>query len=286
MISRAVLVVFVCLGLWIATSWSQNGTPMGPVARMSLYAPTTYYANASTGNDANPCTSGSPCLTAQRLINLQQSIDNHGYAVTLSLADGNYPAGVVCNGPFVGGGTVTLNGDATTPTNVVLNNGATGIAVSALNYCQLTVTNMSLKGNNDLVRAVNFGIVTVSGDDFTATSGGAHLAARHQGFIFKSGPVTISGGAQEHELFANNGVIFDTGNATTFTASVTFTTAFISGGFDASANIAANSYAFGGHTVTGPEYAVDGAAILYTNGNCSNLPGSTAGVATNNGLCY
>ena len=262
----------------------------GGGGRTILNAPTTYYANASTGNDASPCTISSQCQTAQRLINLQTGIDNQGYAVTLQLADGNYPAGVVCSSPFVGGGTVTLQGNTTTWTNVVLNSSlASNNAVQAATGCVISVVGMQVKGvaGQDTVMAISGGQITLNKIDFTATVGGTQVAARQTGsrIVKSQGAFTISGGALFHEVFTNNANILEGNATTTFTASVTYTDAYIGAKFGASANIQGNTYNLGAFTVTGPQYDVQTNSVLNANGGCSLLPGSSAGTTATGGQC-
>lgn len=284
--TRLHFVAILCaMALAIAGAFAEGSFP-GTGTRLPLQAATTFFANASTGADTNPCTAALQCQTGQRLIGLANTIDTQGFALGLQLADGNYPSGIVCNGPFIGGGIVTLLGNLTTPTNVVLNNGGIGTAVQVQNGCQLAVQGMRLKGNNDLAQSINFASVTLASIDFPATSGGSHIAARHHGFAQVTGPISISGGAAAHMLFANNAAAVEQNQTITFTASVVWSTAYAVGQYAASGKISGNNFVMGANTATGAHWSVDGNAILLTNGQCNNLPGSTAGVSTNQGICY
>jgi len=264
-----------------------NVAVQGASIRTLLSAPTTYYANVSTGNDADPCTSTLPCQTAQRLISLQSTIDNQGNAVTLQLASGNFPTGVVCNGPFVGGGVVTLAGTGSAPTTSI-NTGATGSAVTAQYGCNLTITNVAVFGNSDLIMAIYPGsMVTVSGIYYTATVG-AHLSARQGAHAQSSGPSTIAGGATEHEASTNNGQLVETGQTITFNTSVNFTDAYAVATYDGSMRLTGDTYVNSGDA-TGPKIDIEGNAVLYTASGCASLPGSITAAANNGvygGQCF
>lgn len=74
---------------------------------------------ATTGADTNNGTSGSPFLTIQKAINTFLTIDLNGYTGTISVGAGTYTGGVTLSSPFVGG-NVTLTGDTSTPSNVII----------------------------------------------------------------------------------------------------------------------------------------------------------------------
>jgi len=77
----------------------------------------TFYVNPSTGSDENPGTSGSPFKTIAKAISLIPKIVNHN--VTINLADGSYSEGITLTG-YMGGGIITIAGNAANPENVVL----------------------------------------------------------------------------------------------------------------------------------------------------------------------
>ena len=109
---------------------------------------------ASYGNDANPCTFGSPCKTFQQAVNVVDpggevtAIDSAGFgpititqAVTITSPDG-VEAGIV---PAAGGNAITINAG---PTDAVVLRGLTlngsGIALNGVVFdsgASLTVTN-------------------------------------------------------------------------------------------------------------------------------------------------
>jgi hypothetical protein len=90
--------------------------------REGLTANRTYYVRPD-GNDSNTGlanTAGGAFLTIQKAIDAVASIDLSAYAVTIQLADGTY-TGLIRPKSYVGAGPVTIQGNTTTPANVVLN---------------------------------------------------------------------------------------------------------------------------------------------------------------------
>ncbi len=144
---------------------------------------------------------------------------------------------------------------------------------------------MQLKAATDSFQAIAAGTRGyVCGVDFPSV-GGSHLKAVQGAFVQKSCAVTISGGATAHEFAANNAVIRDVGNTTSFTNNATFSDAFISGSSNGSTNTSGATYTLNAHTVTGARFDANSGATLFTNGTCATLPGSVAGTQTTQGQC-
>lgn len=90
----------------------------------------TYYV-ATTGSDSNDGrTVGSPFLTIQHAVDIiSQALDLSIYSVTIQLANGTYniSGGIAVSlKSCVGSGTVVIQGDTTTPSNVVINSTTNG----------------------------------------------------------------------------------------------------------------------------------------------------------------
>lgn len=77
----------------------------------------TFYVNSATGSDENDGSSGSPFKTIAKAISLIPQIVNHDVAI--NLADGSYSEGITLSG-YVGKGIISVKGNTTTPSNVVL----------------------------------------------------------------------------------------------------------------------------------------------------------------------
>lgn len=260
-----------------------NGANTPQVYFHLLNGPTTFYANATTGNDANPCSLASPCQTAQRLIDLQNYVDNAGFAVTLQLADGTYPGAVACSHGFLGGGTVTLQGNVGTPTNVVLNSGLAPIGITATSGCRLYVTGIQVKGTDRAIQLNDSGTtVFVCADDFPGGTGPALITA--VGLIKVTCGITVSGNyAALFQVQQNGAIVMN--QPVSFSGDVTFATAFINIFLNASINMTGSTFNLNGHTITGPRFRADSTGTIISGGLCGSLPGSIAGSATNQGQC-
>ncbi|MHC5542321.1 hypothetical protein ACYOEI_29205, partial [Singulisphaera rosea] len=89
--------------------------------RIKLTANATYYV-ATTGNDSNPGTSGSPWLTVQHAVDYAlNTVDSGGFNVTISVANGTYTGAASITKPMVGGGLLIIQGNVGTPANVFFN---------------------------------------------------------------------------------------------------------------------------------------------------------------------
>jgi hypothetical protein len=108
-------------GVWNVRQSDGTAFPIKD-ARKKLAANTTYYV-ATTGNDSNPGTVGSPFLTIAKAVSTLYQIDMNNYGVTIQVADGTYPERVqFLNFPVGYGGSsyIRLYGNTATPTNVVI----------------------------------------------------------------------------------------------------------------------------------------------------------------------
>jgi len=106
-----------------AAASSLSGFFVSPSSvRTKLTANRTYYVRTD-GNDSNTGltnTSGGAFLTVQAAINTVAALDLQIYNVTIQIADGTYAGAMVVNGPWLGTGDVTIQGNNATPSNVVL----------------------------------------------------------------------------------------------------------------------------------------------------------------------
>lgn len=124
-----------------------SGASQWVPAREILTANRTYYVrtDGSDSNNGLSNTSGGAFLTIQKAWNTILTLDLAGNTVTIQLADGTYTAGLSISAPALGG-TVILNGNSSTPTNVVI---STTICVSlSAPGSAITVQNLRLSGSD------------------------------------------------------------------------------------------------------------------------------------------
>src|SRR5947209_19614879 len=98
--------------------------------REQLAGNRTYYVrtDGADGNNGLANSSGGAFLTIQKAIDTAAALDLSIYNVTIQVADGSYTGAVTVTGPWVGSGTVFLQGNTTTPANVVITTSGAGAA--------------------------------------------------------------------------------------------------------------------------------------------------------------
>ena len=243
--------------------------------RKKLVANTTFFV-ATTGNDTtgSGLTVGSPWLTGQKAINyIRDNIDLNGYTATIKFADGTYTGALVCSTPFTGPGAVQIEGNTTTPANVVLNVSATCLTVT--DGSSVLVRGVKFVSSNNGMEVSYGGRVTVNGlVDFGACS-------NYQFYIWNCGNVivtsnyNITGGGKRHINCITGGQFSHSGYTVTLTGTPAFSECTV-GGFDqARITIYSNTYS---GAATGKRYQADNLTHIDTaGGGASYIPGNSAG---------
>jgi hypothetical protein len=259
--------------------WAPIG---GGTFRTRLTNTANYYV-ATTGNDSNPGTSGSPWLTIQHALNyIQQSIDLGGFTATINVADGTYTGSVLLFGPFTGG-EVILQGDTGNPANCIIST--------------TSANGISLGGNSFLTLGGGFSLQTTTSGDGIAVDDNSYLkilgpmnygacAGNHINVfggsqIFIDGNETISAGAATHlNASQRAGIIKSSGMTTTLSGTPAFTT-FVNCVNQSYIEDTGTTYS---GSATGTRFAVASNAAINTNGGGANYyPGNSAGTGTNAG---
>lgn len=214
-------------------------------ARDKLTAARTYYIDVTNGNDNNDgraAGSGRAFQTIQKFWDTCLKLDLNGYTVTGQLADGTYTGGLAASGPVLGG-DVVLNGNASTPTNVVISK-SSGDTISLIAGARLTLQNMRVAsggGNGCIVdgagskltlgvgislgACTNVGLMAQTNGEVRVGSGitiagnmTAYYYVQNGGIITSSSTITMSG----TPVFSTAGICFDTGGAVTLYGSTSF----------------------------------------------------------------
>jgi len=256
-----------------------------PAGREYLPADRTYYV-LTTGADANnglTNSAGGGFLTIQHAIDVVASLDVSIYNVTIQVADGTY-AGANILKTFVGSGLVTITGNASTPTNVVIT--ATSAADFSLTQVRgrWHLSNMRLKtiSSGNCIEAYS-SAVTFSGIDFNVAPGASsHVFLFYNAYVEATGNYTISGSAGNRHADCNTGSVFNSAGRTIV---ITNTPAFSQ--FAAAyggAIVYMQGMTFTG-SATGARYGSQANAFIWTNSAGTNyFPGSTAGFVATGGL--
>lgn len=263
--------------------------------REKLTAPRTYYVRTD-GNDNNDGLSnaaGGAFLTIQKAVNVAiGTLDTNTYDVTIQIADGTYSATgsnsvVIVKGNLFGGGQLTLQGNTTTPSNVVLS-AASGHCIQvtgnlggpAINIKGMKVTSTSGYG---VIAGLNGGggAAFLSSFEFGACGANQARATGTNSLIDISGSITVSGNAGQW-LQADSQSYIQLHDATvTFSGTLTYSTrvvtATLAGVFRAFTITWAGTYA----SVVGTKYLCELNSVMQLNG--VTIPGNTGGSALSGG---
>jgi hypothetical protein len=249
--------------------------------REKLTAARTYYV-LTTGSDSNTGlvnTAGGAFLTIQKALNAVTVLDLNNNAVTIQVGPGTYTGSISQSVPFTGLGSVSLVGDTTTPSNVLIS----GPTITVANAAILSVAGFKVvPSGGQALSASTYGILNVTGKMEYGTSSSQHMIAAYGGVINISAAYTISGGATIHWLAKMAGRITATGLTITLSGTPAFSSLFAyssqGGGV-----LEVNSNTFSG-SATGVRYLAEYGGGIITGGAGANyLPGNSAGSAPSPG---
>ncbi len=245
---------------------------------------------ATTGNDSNPGTSGSPFLTIQKAIDVAVGYHLSIYNITIAIADGTYDTdtAIILKSYATGGGIIILSGSLTTPANCVLTNtsssysGKVIVAVASGTYrleglklvCDAS-GQMGIEASGPTtflyLRKLDFGLASL-----------AHIRATAGAVISSYDGYTISGNvtAGYHLDVREGAVAIGTGQIT-LTNTPSWSSAFVFADIGGKAKL--NSFTFSGSS-TGKRYEARAGGIIATFGGADFLPGNSAGSVASGGI--
>lgn len=268
----------------VATSGAYSDLSGTPTIREALSADRTYYV-ATTGNDSNDgLTGGTPFLTIQKAISvITGELDIGIYNVTISVADGTYTDTVTLL-PWLGSGSVTLQGNTGTPTNCVLSRTGSGNCITAKSgQNRWTVTGFSLTttaGAGSLVEVTDCYLIL--GVMNYAAAVAHQIYVGQQGTVFCSQSYTISGSAVTHYVVEQGAQVLAASITITLSGTPAYSLAFCfcrhpSFGFWVGVT-------FAGTGATGQRYNVSLNGVLDTSGGGATFfPGNVAGASATGG---
>lgn len=271
------------LNAYDGSAW--NSVSSASVGRELLTANRTYYVRTD-GNDSNnglANTSGGAFLTIQKAVDVVAALDIAIYAITVQVANGTYASAVAFKDPL-GSGTCTLQGDTTTPSNVVVS--VTGSdALKADKSRRWTVAGVKVQTttSGNCVKATTQAALKLNKVDFGA-SAGYHMTCDDLSTLDVVGNYTISGAAGAHIAVGNNSLASILSGLT-----VTLTGTPAIGVFahaNRSGSLTAHGLTFSG-SATGTRYTSISNGIIYVAGAASTyFPGNAAGSTSTGGLYY
>lgn len=264
----------------------------GPVAaggggREVLTGNRTYYVRAD-GSDANDGLSNSAAgafLTIQKAVDvIAATLDIAGHNVTVQVGDGTYGGAVTLKNVvgFAAAGNLTIQGNATTPANVLISTATHNFSATGLftiwDIRDLKIANSAGNGLRAMGSCLRFANV-----DFGACAA-QHISAQDDGVVEAIGDYAVSGGSTIHFGSGTRGVFRANGRTVTFSNSPAFSNAFILVSIGQGlARVDAMTFVNGG-TVSGKRYSVLSSGVIFTNGaGATYLPGDVLGTEVSGG---
>lgn len=259
----------------------------------SLTANRTYYVrtDGSDSNDGFSNTSGGAFLTLQKAMDvIAETLDLGPYNVTVQIGDGTYGTRLTLKSYRASTGIVTFQGNATTPTNVLISTTTHCIATNsdATTRGFFTIKNMDLttSGGCGLITYGRGCIVLINNVGFRSCSD-IQCSASDGAVIGTTGNLRVSGGATVGFWAARQSHI------KMFLRTITYsgTVAYSARNFTASEGGLLDVYGMtftNGGIVTGTRFLAAGGGLIFTNaGGANYVPGNVPGVAdTANGGFY
>lgn len=246
-------------------------------------AANTYYVRKDglDTNDGLADTAGGAFLTIQHALNVvANKTDLGGENTTIQARAGTYAENLGLSSPWVGSGSVTLLGDTTTPSNVVIAP-ASGAGISTLYGAVLNVGGFKITTTNSYgLFSFVYGVINIVGKmDFGDCGSGYHIFA-DVGAVIGTVAYTISGNAAAHWWSNDGGIISIDFTTVTLTGSPVFSVGFakssehgrvvcVSTNFSGSAGSNSKRYAL----TTGGSINTGGVSTAST----TFFPGDTAG---------
>ncbi len=260
----------------IGSSPSTVRTALG--VQQAVTANTTYFVR-SDGNDGNTGLANSSSgafLTIGKALSATSLLYLGGFTVTVQVVDGTYATGGSLTLP-ASGGAIILQGNTSSPQNVVL----TDSAISVSNGAALSILGFELRGTSSApcLSATTNGIINLTGAMRYGAATNSHQFAAAGGIVINSANYTISGSpALGHWRVSADGILQAISRVITLTGTPAFgsgTSAFAWA--EIVGNITATSTTFVG-SGTGQRYFAQAGGVIFTSGGGANyLPGDSAG---------
>lgn len=260
-------------------------------SRSRLLADTTYYVkmNGSDSNSGLANTSTGAFLTIQAAINAVLAIDLNGFNVTIQVGAGTYAAGFTLAYPWVGKGTVTLIGDATTPANVIISTTSASCMVVTGSGSVISVSGFKLKTTTSGhgINVSQGGRLLVTGKMDFNTCAQDHFKLGQFGWVNIAVNWNITGAAGNHINIANNSIFAISGALTvTLTGTPAFTGSFISASKASTTNTAGLTFSGSATTPTNRRAVLSSGSTIDAGGlGTAYFPG-TGGITQDSTSTY
>lgn len=264
----------------------------------------TVFVDNGAGNDANDCLAsgvGACATSTQAMTNIAKYFDNQGQIVIqwgCASPPCTYANVTFIAQAYVGSGYIILQGDTTTPDNVVMSctSGSCGSAPGSIfNFIQsntrTTAGNWfvqgfkitsSVSGINGIFGQGASAWVAFNSIDFGIMNNGSHVACIAPSALQSNGNFTISGNATHFADIEDGCVAHFVNGVGTLTGTPAFTSFLFAHGVSVIGTTASN---FSG-SATGIKCNSDFNAIIDTAATSASLPGNSACTFSNGGIVF
>ncbi|MDD5585613.1 MAG: hypothetical protein PHY92_01480 [Alphaproteobacteria bacterium] len=254
-------------------------------ARVRLAADTTLYVSTS-GSDSNTgLTADEPFETIQKAVDVvADDFDLNGFLLTIQLADGTYTSGFIVSRPWVGGsiGGVVLNGNLSTPSNVIISaSPETAVACAEGAGSGFIIQNLKLQANTGHCLLASHQAEVVFYNLVFGAAASHHIYSHDGSLIMALSNYSIVDGAARHVYCDTRSEFLCYNSVVTVTGSPNFSASFVRA--DTLAMIHFLSSSIPG-TATGTRYYCAFNGVIFTNGGGVNyFPGNAAGSTATGG---
>jgi len=257
-----------------------NRTDVTIASREVLTADRTYYV-ATTGSDSNNGLAvGTPFLTIQKAIDVAATLDCSIYNIIIQVGDGTHVTNSITCKNIIGSGTVTIQGNSSTPSSVIIDGGFAKTipgTVYEIWYFKL------IKSSGTATTAINAnGGAAINIKDLEFGAGFTYqIFISTVARVFSRTAYVISGGASYH-LYISRGGDFLTVTGCTIATGLAF--AYFAYGTTNSGIAYSGTINLSGTMPAGTRYiAVFNAVINTIGGGPNYFPGNIAGSTTTGG---
>jgi hypothetical protein len=247
--------------------------------REVLTAARTYYVrtDGSNSNTGLVDSSGGAFLTIQKAIDVVAALDISTQNVTIQVRDGTYSANIRVTSAWLGSGTVTLQGNTSTPANCVI---TSSVTVQVSNGGRLTINGFEVQASSIGISATRNGVITLGANMRFGACTSYHWEATFNGIVVGAS-YAIVGAAGIHMRLDSGGVGQFAAMAVTLTGTLAFSPFVeVTGG----AILSHFSTTWTGGTITGSRYSANLNGVINTFGGGANVfPGNAVGTTATGG---
>lgn len=269
-------------GLFLQTQGAA-ANPTWTAARPIVPA-TTFYVrtNGSDSNNGQANTAGGAWLTLTKACAYLATVDLNGQNVVVNVADGTYTAGIRVTAPWTGAGSVTFQGNTTTPANCIISvTGGDCVFLDSFATLNLLGFKLQTTTSGNAIEVNDYSQLFITGLMEYGACVGGHITAASGSAILISANYTISGATALAHIYLDTSARIRYGvNTVTITGTPNLTI-FVRASSLCGVFIISGVTTFSG-SATGQRYNGALNSVINTGGGgATYFPGGTAGaVAT------